>query len=49
MSAQGFREGGNKVIMTGKTRDFDGCLSRGLKEEVEVSAEITISKTGGNA
>lgn len=31
MSAQGFREGGNKVTMTGKKGDIDGCLSRSFE------------------
>lgn len=31
MSAQGFREGGNKVTMTGKKGNIDGCLSWGFE------------------
>lgn len=48
MSAQGLRGGDNKVIMTCKDGDSDGCLSQGLTWEVEMSAETAISKTGGN-
>lgn len=31
MSAEGFREGGNKVTTTGKNGDIDGCLSQGFE------------------